>query len=286
MKICPKSELENITSSSIIRQINRIIINKLSRSHPHLLNSQVDLDPRIESCWYAGGMDPPVRIRKFRKTLAWMKEHADDPIDRLMVYIGKPCLTVRSKLPLKTIVTHSEAENPDLQIPFFSYDPRCVGTPTEHRHMANTPEEMKLFEDVKDGKIIGLNEDVLKLLIKFYSNVPENRLGVNMTPYLSSEEKVVADYEDNEKREWLEREYKYLVANRPRHHDFYEIYSWEKIYKIDNKTRFMEKRLRPFELFIKPQNRTLDDRTPKYIPRKLRPDLPRWKGRNAKEFFP
>lgn len=147
-------------------------------------------------------------------------------------------------------------------------------------------EELQLYQDVNDGKIVGFNEDVLKILVKFYANAPESRLGINLTPYLSSGEKVSADYEDDEKRGWLEREYKHLVANRPRHKELDEIYSWEKIYKIDNKTRFMEKRLRPFELFLQPYKRRLDERKPRYIPRKHRPDLPRWKGRDAKEFFP
>lgn len=146
--------------------------------------------------------------------------------------------------------------------------------------------EMKLYDSVADGKLIGFNDDVLKVLLKFYANQPAQRLGVNLTPYLKHKEKVVADYEDADKREWLEREYKFLVSNRPRLVDIDEVYHWEKIYKIDNKTRFMEKRLRFFELFQKPQDRRLDDRLGKYIPRALRPELPRHKGRRAKEYWP
>ena len=93
-------------------------------------------------------------------------------------------------------------------------------------------------------------------------------------------------FKDDEKREWLEREYKYLESNRPRHKELDEIYSWEKIYKIDHKTRFTEKRLRFFELFQQPHKRKLNDRLPKYIPRALRPDLPRHKGRRVKEYWP
>lgn len=146
--------------------------------------------------------------------------------------------------------------------------------------------ELKLFEEIKEGKLIGFNPDVLKILLKFYLNVPEERLGVNMRPYVSKEEKVCADYEDTDKRIWLEREYKFLVANRPRYKLPYEIYDWEKIYKIDNKTRPMDKRLRPFELFQNPFKRRLDERQPEYVPRALRPDLPRHKGRYKKEYFP
>lgn len=50
--------------------------------------------------------------------------------------------------------------------------------------------ELKLYEEIRDGKIVGLNDDVLKTLIKFYGNVPEVRVGVDMKPYLSKKEKV------------------------------------------------------------------------------------------------
>lgn len=146
--------------------------------------------------------------------------------------------------------------------------------------------DLKLFEEVADSKVVGLNDNVLKTLIKIYANAPGERLGVNLRPYLSNDEKISADYADDDKSNWLEREYKYLMSNRPRQKLPYEIYSWEKIYKIDHKTRPMEKRLRPFELFKNPYNRTLDDRQAFYIPRAERPDLPRNKGRYHKEYFP
>lgn len=170
---------------------------------------------------------------------------------------------------LNTIINHSKYvhENPKRNL--------CWSIP-----------EMKLFEQIDNGKLSGLNDGVFEILTKFYANTPEMRLGVNMKPNLSHEEKLSADYVDDEKREWLEREYKFLVSNRPRKHLPDEIYSWEKIYKIDHNTRFMDKKLRPFELGQKPFRRRLDERKPRYIPRVLRPDLPRWKGRNANEYFP
>lgn len=147
-------------------------------------------------------------------------------------------------------------------------------------------QEMKLFEDIQDNKVLGLNKDVLKTLLKYYLNKPKQRLGVNMRPYLGSHEKYIADYADDEKRRWLEREYKFLVSNRPRFKLDYEVYNWEKIYKIDHKTRPMDKRRRPFELFIKPSDRRLDDRQAFYIPKAQRPDVPKKVGRYAKEYFP
>lgn len=146
--------------------------------------------------------------------------------------------------------------------------------------------EMKLFEEIQDGKIIGFNEDVLKTLVKFYSNASKSRDGVELEPYLSKEEKLIADYEDDEKRQWLEREYKFITSNRPRHTLPYEIYHWEKIYKIDHKKRPFEARRRPFELFIDPWKRKYDERQSAYIPRKLRPHLKHNQGRYAKEYFP
>lgn len=147
--------------------------------------------------------------------------------------------------------------------------------------------ESKLYESVdSNGKLIGFNDDTLKTLLKFYVNVPKERLGVNLRPYLSSEEKLVADYENAEKRQWLEREYKYLVSNRPRHVPIDEIYMWERIYKINHNSRFMDKKLRFFELKQHPKNRRLNDRLGNYVPRALRPDLPRHKGRRANEYWP
>lgn len=146
--------------------------------------------------------------------------------------------------------------------------------------------ELKLFENVENGKIVGFNPDVLKNILKFYANTPQERKGVNMTPYLCGEEKVIADYTDDDKRNWLEREYKFLVANRERHKPVPEVFHWEKIYKIDNKTRFMDRKSKPFEFGQNPFKRRLDERQAFYIPKALRPDLPKNKGRWAKEYFP
>lgn len=146
--------------------------------------------------------------------------------------------------------------------------------------------EMKLFENIKDNKVHGLNLDILKNIVKYYLNKPEERLGVTLRPYLNNNEKRIADYEDEEKRIWLEREYKFLTSNRPRGKLGYEVYHWEKIYKIDHQTRVHEKRRRPFELFINPYNRRLDDRKPNYVPKALRPHLRKNQGRDAKEYFP
>ncbi|XP_967403.2 large ribosomal subunit protein mL65 [Tribolium castaneum] len=390
-----KVEADNRLGFALSKQINRIITTRMSRHLPHLKGAQVDLNSRIESFWLAGGMSPPENIKRYRRGCSWQKDKENEPTNRVMNYIGSANVSLRTDLPLKHIISSSDAENPDLSVPFFEFDPRTVGTvANQHRHIANVPgfwpgdskefgflsyhkrghlisrhygdanelkeavdrqgilasfgwlnaqanfqgfttfndvtypfvtqtvvtngqvwsfyvyqlntivnhskfftenakrnvcwgtPEVKLFEGVENDKLVGFNDEVLKMLLKFYANVPEVKLGVNLKPFLGKEEKFIADYEDGDKREWLEREYKFLVSNRPRAKLEYEIYAWEKIYKIDHQTRFMDQKKRPFEFKIKPSNRRLDERLPRYIPRALRPELPRHKGRYAKEYFP
>lgn len=42
---------------------------------------------------------------------------------------------------------------------------------------------------------MGLNDEVVKTLVKLYLNEPQDRLGVNLRPFLSEHEKLAADYE-------------------------------------------------------------------------------------------
>ena len=85
------------------------------------------------------------------------------------------------------------------------------------RNICWITEPIKLFDKIENDKVYGLNEEVLKNLIKFYMNIPEERVGVNLKPYLGKSVKVIADIEHDERRNWLEKQYKHLVANRPRH---------------------------------------------------------------------
>lgn len=387
---------ENIITNNVVQQINKVLTNNLVQKYPHLFSNEVDTNPRLETAWYVGGINPPEIVKKSRRGSELAKKYENDPVDRLLYYTGSPSFTVRSELPLPLLLTPSEAENPSFDVPSFSYDPRVFGVGIEHRYMANIPgfwpgdsnsfgiisylkkghllkrsqrikdeednknaldrqavlssyawlhaqanflgfttfndityplvtqtvitngkefnffiyqlntillhsknikenpkrnicwssESFKLYEEVKDGKIVGLNDETLSILVKLYSNTPSERLGVNLRPYLGQKEKIIADYQDDEKREWLEREYKFLVSNRPRFQEMPQIYSYEKIYKIDHETRQMDKRRRFFELGIKPQDRKLNDRLGRYIPRAHRPDLPRHKGKLAKEYWP
>ncbi|XP_059055615.1 large ribosomal subunit protein mL65 [Achroia grisella] len=168
---------------------------------------------------------------------------------------------------LNTIVMHNEKmdENPKHNI--------CFGT-----------KPLKLYETIENGRVQGLNEDVLKILVQFYLNTPEER-EYDMKPYLGKEEQVVADIEDDNKRCWLEKRYKHLVSNRPKHLLLPEIYLWERIYKIQHKTRFFEAKRRPFELDINPFKRRLDEHLPPYIPKAVRP-YPKHKQKFETTYYP
>lgn len=168
---------------------------------------------------------------------------------------------------LNTVVMHNEHidQNPKHNI--------CFGT-----------KPLKLYEGIEDGKVVGLNEDVLKMIIQLYMNAPEDREH-EMKPYLNAEEKYVADIENDKRRCWLEETYKHLVSNRPKHYLLPEVYQWERIYKIYFNTRFQEPKRRPFELDKNPFNRRLDDHLPPYIPKVLRP-YPKCRKKFENTYYP
>lgn len=65
------------------------------------------------------------------------------------------------------------------------------------------------------------------------------------------------------------------------------MYHWQKIYLVDNKTRFLEKKRDPWQFGYKPYKRRLDDHKPVYVPKCLR-ENPKNKriGRWAKSYYP
>ncbi|XP_058130211.1 large ribosomal subunit protein mL65 [Anopheles ziemanni] len=131
--------------------------------------------------------------------------------------------------------------------------------------------DLQLYESVDDsGRIHGLNDDVLQHLIMFYINAPKSR-AVDLKPYLCPKETRIADIEDEKRRVFMEQAYKHVASNRPRHLLIPEVYQWEKIYKIDHKTRPMDPKRRPFELGENMYNRRMDEHALKYIPRAVRP---------------
>ncbi|XP_055611305.1 28S ribosomal protein S30, mitochondrial [Uranotaenia lowii] len=153
---------------------------------------------------------------------------------------------------------------------------RCWGT-----------KELQLFDHVDEtGKIHGLNEDVLCHLISFYCNVPKAREGVELKPYLCKTETRIADILEEKRRVFMEDSYKRIASNRPRHRLVPEIYQWEKIYKVDHKTRPMEPKRRPFELGQDMYRRRMDEHALKYIPRAVRPGGPKSKPRFEATYYP
>uniref|UniRef100_A0A182QUW5 28S ribosomal protein S30, mitochondrial n=1 Tax=Anopheles farauti TaxID=69004 RepID=A0A182QUW5_9DIPT len=147
-------------------------------------------------------------------------------------------------------------------------------------------EPLRLYESIdENGKIHGLNSEVLRQLIAFYINQPKQR-DVNLKPYLCPTETRVADIGDENRRAFMEQAYKHMVSNRPRHRLVPEVYQWEKIYKIDNKTRPMDPKRRPFELGENMYNRRIDEHALKYIPRAVRPDGPKSRPKFESTYYP
>lgn len=52
---------------------------------------------------------------------------------------GSPILALRSNLPLKPVISYSEAENPEFKVPKFTHAPETIGYFGEFRHGTNIP---------------------------------------------------------------------------------------------------------------------------------------------------
>lgn len=86
-----------------------------------------------------GGFPPSDRVRTSKENVKWQKEFANEPMDRPVQYIGKPNLAVRVELPLQPFISESEADNPELEVPFFDLDPKVLGYNSAFRHGTNIP---------------------------------------------------------------------------------------------------------------------------------------------------
>ncbi|GLG96810.1 Uncharacterized protein GBIM_03711 [Gryllus bimaculatus] len=377
----------NELGDAIVHQINRVIISSLSADFPHLQTCQVDHFPRIESFWIVGGIDPPKRLEKIRKT----SNNGDlgKPVDVKFQYLGRPIAQLRHELPLQPAAIESEIQKIESNVPEFHYDPRVLGVDKLQRHVTNIPgfwpgdksefplmsfhsskylanrssyddseaapyvhavlasfawlqalacykgfstfqdvtyplltqtvltdgqywsfyvyqlntmllhsnhatenqkcnlcwgtKKLKLFDKIENGKVVGFNEEVLKILLYFYLNVPHVRSGVELKPYLGVNNRYIADIPEKDKRVWLEKHFKHMYSNRPRKLLADELYHWEKIYKVDHKTRPQEPRRRPFELGQFPLERRYDDHTPAYVRKSER--TVKWK-KFEKTYYP
>ncbi|XP_016837802.1 28S ribosomal protein S30, mitochondrial [Nasonia vitripennis] len=387
-----KCFMDNVLAKDMSLQVNRILTTNLSQNYTYLLESQLDIGPRIEAFWVFGGFEAPIETIRGRAGQDFTKEFRDEPVNQKLQYYGTPILQLRHKLPLKEIASIQESKDQSLEIPVETLDPRKQEYFYEHKHatiipgfwpgdfgefglvsyhnrgyLATRPEQysddadalktqaifgsfswlygqacyqgfstfqdptypllnqmiitngqwwsfstyqlntttmhidainenprrnicwitepLKLFDSIEDGKVQGLNEDVLKHLIKFYVNAPEVKKGVEMKPYLSEEE-VIAGIEEPDRRKWLEEKYKHLVSNRPRHRLPPEIYHWQKIYMIDHKTRPMDKKRDAWQFNPNIWKRRMDEHTPEYVP-KFKRSYPKSKPEKwAPNFYP
>lgn len=134
-------EREEIVTSSLLKGLNRILINHLSNQYTHLSELEEDFDPRHEAFWFLGGIPPPALVRKIKEGVEWQKPYANDPYDRKLQYIGKPYLALRHRHPLEPLsrvdLKSLNLTDEQIDIPQFRYDPITLGYHTEQRH-ANT----------------------------------------------------------------------------------------------------------------------------------------------------
>lgn len=63
-------------------QLNRLLTSLLSPHNEHLTSSEVDYEPRLESFWWLGGIEPDKTRRKVRQNNKLCKVDPDEPIDR------------------------------------------------------------------------------------------------------------------------------------------------------------------------------------------------------------
>jgi hypothetical protein len=84
-------------------------------------------------------MDPPIFLKKKKEKVPWLKDEADEPVDRWFQYLGSPVFQLRHELPLPAIVQLHESESSDFDVPFFSYDPKVIGFHHERRLGTNIP---------------------------------------------------------------------------------------------------------------------------------------------------
>ena len=130
---------DNLKAKSISQKVHRILLSHLSLKYPHLIEAQVDDNPRIEAFWFSGGLPPHDEERKIR-TKCFVPDIREDP-DRLVQkpfqYYGSPMFQLRHCLPLREILSLGESEN--LDFPYVSRDPIIEGYFDDRKHATNIP---------------------------------------------------------------------------------------------------------------------------------------------------
>ncbi|KAH8263976.1 hypothetical protein KR026_009978 [Drosophila bipectinata] len=169
---------------------------------------------------------------------------------------------------LNTLLMHgyNEVVNPKVNF--------CRGSPA-----------LSLFSEVSStGKCVGFNDETFKQLLNFYANVPKlQRTMEELQPFVSSR---LSEFKNSDQSDFIDKRLKHLTSNRPRHLELPEIFLWEKLYKIDNKSRPMEAKRRFFERNINPWRRRLNEYDEEFVPKPLRRNGGKNQAPNKIKFYP
>lgn len=107
--------------------------------YPHLLLTEVDIEPRLEASWFVGGIDPPPFKKRFRNRFNYLKDSIDDSVDLPVQYLGQPAMHLRYKHPLKEIIPLSECTDSALDVPTFKMCPLVLTYRLGRKHLTNIP---------------------------------------------------------------------------------------------------------------------------------------------------
>jgi len=159
-----------------------------------------------------------------------------------------------------------------------------------HNNVLWLDKDRALYTKVEDGKLLGFDPAVLEPLVRMYLRQPQPREH-SLTPYLA-EHKTVSRYHEPYQRNNLQKQFKHMYSNRPRHYAKPEMYLWEKIHLVDHKgimaARLGNRRRRWFQMakvahsgreHWHPEFMEVKENNPPYVPKAMRKeDYMRKKG--------
>lgn len=131
--------LQNDITKALVFQINRIILAVLSSTTPHLLETEIDFEPRVEAFWFAGGIEHQ-HLSKIPKVKSeFLKERLRSAVTIPVQYVGSPILQLRHQFPLREIFSLNQSLNSELFIPEFKFNPRVLGYKFSYKHATCIP---------------------------------------------------------------------------------------------------------------------------------------------------